>query len=56
MELRKIDSEINDLMMKFDLDEASKDESQFLINLTNDLVQVMHDHGIELDIDKFKNF
>ena len=52
MKLIELDTAINDLMRKFDYDETTDKETEFLINVTNDLIESLHAKGVKLDIDK----
>lgn len=50
--LQSLDRAMNELMEKFDWHDTSDDEDNFLINLANDLVELLHEHNIKLNIDK----
>lgn len=52
MKLRDLDFFINDLKQKFDDGETEVNENEFLLNLTNDLIELMHEHGVKLVIDE----
>ena len=52
MKLIELDTAINDIMQKFDYDETTDKETEFLVNVTNDLIELLHAKGVKLDIDK----
>ena len=51
MELLDLDFAINDLMQKFEDGETTTQENEFLINVTNDLIEMFHVKGFKLSID-----
>ena len=51
MELLELDFAINDLMQKCRDDETTPQENEFLINVTNDLIEMFHAKGFKLSID-----
>ena len=52
MKLLDLDIAINDLMEKLEDGETTTQENEFLINVTNDLIEALHAEGFKLDIDK----
>ena len=48
MKLRELDFAMNDLMNNFDFGETTEDETNFLINITNDLIELLTEHNIKL--------
>ena len=50
--LQQLDRAMNELMEKFDWHDTTEDEDNFLINVTNDLIELLHEHNIRLEIDK----
>ena len=52
MELLELDFAINDLMQKCRDGETTDKENEFLINVANDLIEMLHAEGFKLDIDK----
>ena len=52
MELLDLDFAINDLMQKCSDGETTDKENEFLLNLTNDLIDVLHERGFKLSIDR----
>ncbi len=51
MKLLELDFAINDLMQKFEDGETTAQENEFLINVTNDLIEMFHAKGFKLNID-----
>ena len=56
MTLQQLDFAINDLIQKFEDDETTMRETEFLINITNDLIEMFHAKGIKLGIDKQEKY
>lgn len=50
--LQQLDHAMNELMEKFDWHDTTEEEDNFLINVTNDLIELLHEHDIRLEIDK----
>ena len=50
--LQQLDRAMNELMGKFDWHDTTEEEDNFLINVTNDLIELLHEHNIRLEIDK----
>lgn len=50
--LQQLDRAMNELMEKFDWHDTTEEEDNFLINVTNDLIELLHEHDIRLEIDK----
>lgn len=50
--LQDLDRQMNQLMEKFDWHDTTTEEDTFLINLTNDLIELLHEHDIKLNIDE----
>lgn len=50
--LQQLDRAMNELMEKFDWHDTTEEEDNFLINVTNDLIELLHEHNIRLEIDK----
>lgn len=51
MKLLDLDFAINDLMQKFEDGETTTQENEFLINVTNDLIEMFHVKGFKFNID-----
>lgn len=50
--LQQLNCAMNELMEKFDWHDTTEEEDNFLINVTNDLIELLHEHNIRLEIDK----
>ena len=50
--LQQLARAMNELMEKFDWHDTTEEEDNFLINVTNDLIELLHEHDIRLEIDK----
>ena len=50
--LQQLDRAMNELMEKFNWHDTTEEEDNFLINVTNDLIELLHEHNIRLEIDK----
>ena len=45
MELLKLDRSMNELMEKYDYNETTEQEEEFLENLTKDLLELLFEHN-----------
>lgn len=50
--LQQLDRAMNELMEKFDWHDTTEEENNFLINVTNDLIELLHEHNIHLVNDR----